>query len=372
MKIRSYLTKEIISTFLAVICVVLAIAISHKFVRLISQAASGQLSPTVLFQVLGCLLPELLALLIPIALFIAVLLSYSRAFVDQEMAALFACGVGWWQPLYTAIRLGIVAMLIVGGLTLFLNPLVATYREQLTYDQGPMLLVQTVSPGRFHSFDDNLVFYVEQLNSNRSELKKIFIAEQPNITKKGDQNWSVLTAREGQLTQNRETGHTYVNLRKGKRYDGHPGERDYSVLTFDTFKRLIQESKSPEGVYYHRNMPTKMLIENQMPSNLAELQWRLSLAIAAPLLAFLAVPMSQVPPRKGKFGRIFIGIIVCIVYFNLLTMSKRWVDSGVLPGYIGVWWVHASVFLLATFWLLTVSGRLKQFALWVFPRRCEL
>jgi lipopolysaccharide export system permease protein len=372
MKLRSYLTKEIITTFLAVICVVLAIAVSHKFVRLIAQAASGQLPADILFKLLISYMPDLLALLIPIALFLAILLSYSRCFVEQEMTALFACGVGWKQPLFIAVRLGLVAMLLVGSLTLLFNPLAASYREKLTYDQGPMLLVQTVSPGRFHGFyDDRLVFYVEDLNQDRNHLKQIFIAEQPNKAQTGSQNWSVLTAKEGQLTVSRETGQTYVNLIDGKRYDGHPGERDYSVVTFDGYRRLIQETQSPEGLYYHRNMPTKMLIDNPMPSNQAELQWRLSLALAAPLLAFLAVPMSQVPPRKGKFGRIFIAIIACIIYFNLITMSKRWVGSGAVPGFIGVWWVHATLFMVATTWLLAVSGRLKQFFAFITRRHSQ-
>lgn len=361
MRIRSYLTKDILSTFLAVICVILAIAISHKFVRLIAKAASGQFSPDVLFKLLLSYMPELLALLIPIALFLAIILSFSRAFVDQEMTAMFSCGMGWGHLLYTAFRLGVLAMIFVGLLTLVVNPLVASYREKLTYDQGPMLLVQTVSPGRFHGFyDDRLVFYVENLNNDRTHLSQIFIAEQPSKSQTGEQNWSVLTAQEGQLTVDRNTGLTYVNLIQGKRFDGHPGQRDYSVVTFDGYRRLIQETQSPEGIYYHRNMPTKMLWQNQMPSNLAELQWRLSLALAAPLLALFAVPMSQVPPRKGKFGRTFVAIISCIVYFNLITMSKRWVGSGVLPGYLGVWWVHISLFLVTLAWLVVVSGRARQ------------
>ncbi len=368
MLLRRYLFREVSHTFFAVILVILLIAISNKLVRLVAQAASGNIPPNVLLEVILFQIPDLLAFLLPVGLFLAILLCFSRFFADNEIPVMLACGVSWQRLLTVSMSLGLVVMVMAGGLTCYWSPIFAQYREQLLHTEGPMLLVQTMAPGRFHAFNkDKLVFYVSDLSSDRSELKRVFIAEQP----KGDaqnNDWSLISAEAGKLTTDQNTGLKYLTLINGQRFQGTPGEMDYSILQFKEYQRLIDEPKAPEGLYFHRTMPTKMLIDNPTLSNLAELQWRLSIPLSAPLLALLALPLSRVPPRSGRFSRLFIAVLVCILYFNLLTVSKRWVASGVLTPYIGVWWVHLLLLAFGLLFLAKTSGRAFQGYHWMRQR----
>jgi lipopolysaccharide export system permease protein len=359
MLIRRYLFKEITTTFSAVILVIMLIAVSNKFVRLIGKAAMGDIAPDILLQVFLFQIPELLAFLLPIALFLAILLCFSRFFADNEIPVMFACGISWQRLLGVSLSVGTIVMLLAGLLTCYGTPRFAQYREELLHKEGPLLLIQTITPGRFHAFQhDRFVFYMADLSADRSQLKHIFIAEQPKKT--SDKEGSVVTAQSGEIVREPNTENTYIKLKEGRRYSGKPGDNDYSMIEFQEYQRLIEQTVTPEGLVFQRATPTQQLLQHPTPANNAELQWRLSIPLSALLLAFLAVPLSRVSPRAGRFGKLFIAVVICIVYFNLLTISKRWISSGILSPWIGVWWVHILLFLLAACWLVKASGRGDQ------------
>lgn len=360
MILRRYLCKELIQNFLATTLVLLLIVMSNKLVSLIAKAAMGEFAANALFKMMWLQLPELLAIILPIAFFLAVLLCFGKLFVDLEIPVMLACGVSWRFLTLTVVYLSLPIVVISAVLSLYVSPLCYQYRDLLLQEEGPMLLLQTVVPGRFHAFmHDRWVFYVADVNNDRTELRDIFIAEQPALALE-NKDWSVLTARKGKVVLDGESGNTYVHLFEGKRYQGKPGDSDYGVIAFESYQRLIEETIPQRGLYYHRSMPTKMLITNPMPSNVAELQWRLSVPITTLVLGLLAVPLSRVTPRKGRFSKLFVGILSAIVYFNLLTMAKRWVEAKVLPVSVGVWSVHILYIIFALILLLQVSGRLQN------------
>jgi lipopolysaccharide export system permease protein len=58
------------------------------------------------------------------------------------------------------------------------------------------------------------------------------------------------------------------------------------------------------------------------------------------ILTLLAVPLSRLRPRQGRYARVGFAIVAYIIYANLLSAAKVWVEKGQLPPAIGVWWVH--------------------------------
>lgn len=111
-------------------------------------------------------------------------------------------------------------------------------------------------------------------------------------------------------------------------------------------------------------MSITQLIETDGLREKAELQWRISIPLAALILAMLAVPLSYASPREGRFAKIALAIVIYIPYANLLVLCRKWISSGSLPSWIGLWPVHLCmlgllVFLLARRlgwrWLSSVS-----------------
>jgi lipopolysaccharide export system permease protein len=58
------------------------------------------------------------------------------------------------------------------------------------------------------------------------------------------------------------------------------------------------------------------------------------------VLTLVAVPLSHLRPRQGRYARVGFAIVVYFVYSNLLSAAKVWVEKGQLSPWIGVWWVH--------------------------------
>ncbi len=69
------------------------------------------------------------------------------------------------------------------------------------------------------------------------------------------------------------------------------------------------------------------------------------------VLALVAVPLSALRPREGRYARVAIAILLYFVYSNLLSAAQVWIETGRLPPAIGTWWVHALVAAIGI-WLL--------------------
>ena len=61
---------------------------------------------------------------------------------------------------------------------------------------------------------------------------------------------------------------------------------------------------------------------------------------AVPIVALIAVPLSKVNPRLGRFTPLVPGLILCFLYVILLSASRSALEKGQIPAQVGLWWVH--------------------------------
>jgi lipopolysaccharide export system permease protein len=59
------------------------------------------------------------------------------------------------------------------------------------------------------------------------------------------------------------------------------------------------------------------------------------------------VPLARLRPRQGRYARIGYAVLIFFVYINLIIAGKVWIVRGTMPAWLGLWWVHAVVALLA-------------------------
>ena len=89
----------------------------------------------------------------------------------------------------------------------------------------------------------------------------------------------------------------------------------------------------------------------------AELDWRITLPVATLIIVMMALPLSQTSPRGGHYSKLALGILIYLVYSNLLGMGKAWIAKGIVPYWIGTSWVHV-LGLITLYILLKRSGLL--------------
>ena len=100
-------------------------------------------------------------------------------------------------------------------------------------------------------------------------------------------------------------------------------------------------------------LPTASLFGSQELRSIAELQWRISLPLLVFIVTLMAVPLSRVNPRQGRFLKLLPAILLYMAYLTLLTYARGWLENGKTPRLLGLWWIHAlflSIGLALLYW----------------------
>lgn len=357
MLVFRYITKEIMLTMVALSAIILVILLSNQSVQYIGRAAGGQFAQDIVLQLMLLEIPNLLTLLLPLSFYIAVLVGLGRFHIDNEMAALNAAGVGQPQILRLLLVLALGVALLVALLVFFVTPTVYQTRNALLSNKGGAMLIKTIAPKRFKAFSGGeKVFYIQEMNADRTEAKHIFLAEKEHT--EGHSQWKVAVAKTGSATYDEKTKQLSLALHHGRAYQGQPGQSDFRVLSFETLT-----SPLPEPSLMVRNdirmLPIMHLLALPQDSKIraAELNWRLSMPMIVLVLTCLALPLSQVKPRQGKFARLLPAIVIYIIYANGLIMGKSWLLKGSMPSWLGLWWVHGLMLMFAYLLYIFQKGR---------------
>lgn len=356
--LNRYLMREGASAWLAVTLVLLAIMLSTRFISYLSMAAAGELPRDLLLKVVGLSALHYLLILIPVSLLLGVMLALGRLYNDHEITALTACGVGLgglYRP-FVGLAVGLAALTAV--LSFQIGPWSGRVVDQLVKDSRRLAQFAPFEPGSFKEVGDAAAtFYTQTLSGDAGELGNIFVRiDDP-------QHVSVITARSGAQRLDPQTGEREITLLDGQRYAGTPGRADYEVMRFGRFAMRV----APPNVLYatakRKLASTADLLASGEPEDWAELHWRISVPVAVLVLALLAVPLAHAPPRAGRYGRIVVGIVVYLLYSNLMVLAQSAVAKGSIPPRLGLWWVHAVFIGLA----LVLVGRRAGW--WTFGAR---
>jgi lipopolysaccharide export system permease protein len=181
--------------------------------------------------------------------------------------------------------------------------------------------------------------YVEALSDDQRELENVF------IQRRGTKSKSILASNTGYRYIDENSGDEFMVMVDGYRYEGEPGKADYHITKFTKHAVRISEKKAPKVVLGRSATASADLWRSKKLRDMAELQSRIILPLSAVAFMILAVPMSRVKPREGRYGRLFSAVLVYVIYNNLIGTTYKWVGKGELTPWLGMWWLP--VLLLA-------------------------
>jgi len=164
------------------------------------------------------------------------------------------------------------------------------------------------------------------------------------------------TARFASYQVDKETGNEYLIFSDGQTSIGQPGDAGYTITEFKRQGVLRPKTTLGEPRLERASKSLKQLLASDDLGDMAEVQWRISIPLAALLLALLAVPLSYTSPREGRFGKIVIAILIYIPYANLLVLTRKWIANGSMSPWIGLWPVHLAVLALVVYLLIKRVG----------------
>jgi lipopolysaccharide export system permease protein len=322
--------------------------------RFIDFIVNRGLALTDFLHITALLFPELLSLLVPIALFLAVLSVYHRLQHDSELTILRAAGVSRLQLAQPAMLAGLLGSVFCYFLVLYLQPISSTqFREMQQFmreNYTSVLLQEEV----FSNPTDGLTVFVRERDSNNN-LRGILVHD--NRDRK---NPVTMMAQQGKLMQGPNGPQFY--LEQGMRQERRSGR--VSWLNFDHYtldisfyaKNLaVRERKADEyflpELFNPETTDTKR--RNQMR---AEGHQRILWPLYSLGLSLLAASMLLCGnfSRRGQWKRILAASIIAILTVLLsLALKNAAVKTPML-----ITGMYGLLITLAATCLAALAGRL--------------
>jgi len=350
-RIFKYLINETFKSQLAVLFILMTIFVSQKFVRVLSDASEGDIPGTIIFQLLSLNLPALLSLILPLSLFLGILLAHGRIYADNEMTVLHACGVSEWYVTRVTLVLSLVLALATAALTLWAVPWALDQEQKIEDKARADSGLTALMPGRFQQASNQKAVIFIEAQGDEGQLDNVFVAQHQH--EQGQlQSGSVVMADGGRVITE-ASGEQWLELNNGKRFAGDADS--YQLMQFDSYRLQIKEQPVNEQIRKLEAYSTQELLQESGAAAVAEFQWRVAIPLAMPLLTLIAVPLSRVNPRQGKFARMAPALLIYLGYFLLLMAAKSAVRDGVIPTAIGLWWIHIGLLIFGM--ILIGKGR---------------
>lgn len=344
--LQRYIFREWFWTLLAATVVLLIVMIGVTLGELLNDIAGGRLPSGLLWVLIGLKMPEVLTTILPLAVFIAVIWGLGRLYRDQEMAVMRASGFRWrmmLRPLFNLLLPVSAALLLVG---LFVAPMAASLAQEKLENAFRNAAEWGLQTGQFHVLQGgSLVLYVAAVERDGRTLHRVF------IQRRDVEREQVWVAEKGYYWLDPERGERFLTLENGQVTEGGRSGLDFGIMQFARNDLKLPEPEPSRKIDSLEARASTELMFSADPEERAELEWRLSPAIAAMVLGLLAIPLSHSAPREGRGGRALLGILAYTVYVNILYMNRGWIASGVVPAALGMWWVHLLVVVVALFWI---------------------
>jgi lipopolysaccharide export system permease protein len=340
--IDRYILREVTKSFLAILFVLLLILVGSGYMRLLGDAASGNIGNDIILNLVAIEALRVMAPITPPAFFLAILYTLGQMYRHSEMTALFASGVGSGRLFRAVILAALPVVLLVSWLSLDLRPWANGQRDLVLKQRDIQSEFNSAVAGRFNeSKRGNLVFYVEGVSDDRKRLQQVFVQNRQHG------KLGLIVSDEGYQHVDPESGEQFIVLRNGRRYEGEPGRNDFTIGEFEEYGvKIALEQQAPRGMRV-RSLSTPELFASEVLAHKVELQYRFMLPLAVLVFTVISVPLSHGQPREGFYGRIVLAILFYLLFVNLIALSEAWMASGATPLWMGRWWVHLLMLALA-------------------------
>ncbi|MDP7603497.1 MAG: LptF/LptG family permease, partial [Alphaproteobacteria bacterium] len=173
-RVTRYILRQLFAPTLFITGALVGVVWLTQSLRFVDLIVNRGLSAGHFFYLTMLLLPGFLSLILPIALFCAVLFTYHRLSFDSEIVVLRAAGLSHRQLARPALALALGATIVTYGLTLYLTPLgFRTFKDQQFTIRSSYASV-LLREGVFNTLVDGVTVYVRERKSG-GELRGILV-----------------------------------------------------------------------------------------------------------------------------------------------------------------------------------------------------
>ncbi|HBV0112685.1 TPA: LPS export ABC transporter permease LptF [Escherichia coli] len=321
------------STILVLIIVGFLIFIfaSYSAQRYLTEAANGTLALDVVLDIVFYKVLIALEMLLPVGLYVSVGVTLGQMYTDSEITAISAAG-GSPGRLYKAVLyLAIPLSIFVTLLSMYGRPWAYAQIYQLEQQSQSELDVRQLRAKKFNTNDNGRMILSQTVDQDNNRLTDALIyTSTANRTR-------IFRARSVDVVDPSPEKPT-VMLHNGTAYLlDHQGRDDNEQIYRNLQLHLNPLDQSPNVKRKAKSVTE--LARSAFPADHAELQWRQSRGLTALLMALLAISLSRVKPRQGRFSTLLPLTLLFVAIFYGGDVCRTLVANGAIPLIPGLWLV---------------------------------
>ena len=344
--IDRYLAKSIAVPLVGSLILAAMLLVLDKMLRLFQYVVEAGGPVSVVWRMLANLIPEYLALGIPIGLMLGILLAFRKLALSSELDALRGIGIGYGRllrvPFAYAIPLAILNLFIVG----YLEPYTHYRYEGLRFDLKSGALGAAIKVGEFNRLGRRITLRIDRSENEGTQLHGIFVQTEDS---KGMN--VAATAQHGRFLSTDDPDTILFRLERGRLVQDSPKFATPRTLAFDVYDLpislpVIDQFRGRGGtesdeLYLHelwrlgygggaRDLHQKLETQSKFNFRLVEVVMML-------MLPFLAVALAVPPKRSSSALGIFVGILIVVAYHKVNQYAEQAGVNGQLNPFLALW-----------------------------------
>lgn len=335
--IEHYIMAEIRRLVMIIVGFLIFIFASYSAQRYLTEAANGTLALKVVLDIVFYKVLIALEMLLPVGLYVSVGVALGQLYTDSEITAITAVGASPIRVYKAVMFLAIPLSIVVTIMSMYARPWAYTQIYQLEQQSQSELDISHLRAKMFNTNDNGRMILAEEINPDSNHLTDVLI-----YTSSGNKT-NVYRAHSVDILDPSPVTPS-VMLHSGTAYTlKHQGiddsERIYHNLELNLkpLNQSVDAKRKAKSVLF--------LLRTNDPADHAEVQWRESRGVNAVLMALLAIPLSRVKPRQGRFSTLLPLTILFTVIFYGGNICRSLVASGNLSVNPGVWLVPIFMFV---------------------------
>ncbi len=161
--IQSYILRHAVLPLLASVGALGVLALLTQSISTLDLIIDQRQTLVTYFQITVLALPQLIALILPLGVFIATLYALNRLQGDSELIVCSAAGMGRWNIAAPILKLATMALLVNLFVNLWVQP--AAFREmrERLYEVRSDLAARLIRPGQFRRAARGLTIYAREI-----------------------------------------------------------------------------------------------------------------------------------------------------------------------------------------------------------------
>ena len=172
--IERYIFRQLLGPTVFATTALVGVALLSQGLDLLDLIVDQRQTAGVFLKIIALGLPQLIALILPIAIFVASLVALNRLHTEQEIVVCFASGMSRWRVISPVMRLAAVAALITLVITLFLQPWAQRQMREALFEIRTDLFATLVREGEFNQAAPDLTVYAQRVDQG-GRMRNIFI-----------------------------------------------------------------------------------------------------------------------------------------------------------------------------------------------------